>query len=155
MNDIHYPLIYGICFDVQTKNIRKMSFIDNGPAFRLRSVYQSMTHGPAYCIYSSIQGTITIKCFDVDKSSIERYYLPLYKHYFYDDTMLLSATSTSPAQERPSFIINMKKTVMYILKYAKEIPKWFDKNTKSIIYNWLDNKWTTENKEIIDDIPIE
>ncbi|CAF4361846.1 unnamed protein product, partial [Adineta steineri] len=35
INNIHYPLIYGICFNVNTKSICKMNFIDYGPAFRL------------------------------------------------------------------------------------------------------------------------
>lgn len=156
INNIHYPMIYGICFDINTKNIRKMNFIDYGPAFRLRTVYLSVDHDHcAWCIYSSLKGTITISKFTIDRNLIDRYYGRLYRNYFHNDKQLLSMTSTSPEQERPSYIINMKKTILYILKYSKEIPEWFDQQTHSIVYYRLNNKWITDNTKIVEDIEIE
>ncbi|CAF1046940.1 unnamed protein product [Rotaria sordida] len=155
VNNIHYPHIYGICFDINTKNIRQMDFIDNGPAFRLRTVYQSANSHIASCIYSSLKGTITIEKFDIDKQFIKHYYKPLYEQYFHNDQQLLKMTSTSPEQERKSYLINMKKTILYILKYYKDISKWFDEQTHSIIYYRLNDRWITDNKKIIDDIEIE
>jgi len=148
-------MIYGICFDINTKILRKMNFIDYGPAFRLRTVYQSTDHHCAWCIYTSLKGIITIKKFHIDKNLIERYYLPLYKYYFYNDQQLLKMTSTSPEQERVSYIINMKKTILYILKYYKELSEWFDKQTQSIIYYRLNDKWITDNTKLVEDTEIQ
>jgi len=155
INNIHYPMIYGICFDINTKTIRKMNFIDYGPAFRLRSMYLSVNNHCAWCIYSSLKGRITIKKFTIDKNVIDSYYGRLYKYYFHNNQQLLKVTSTSPAQERPSYIIQMKKTILYILKYSKELPEWFDNQTHSIVYYWLNNKWITDNTKIVEDVEIE
>ncbi|CAF2122028.1 unnamed protein product [Rotaria magnacalcarata] len=155
IKNIHYPQVYGICFDVQTKNIRKMNFIDNGPAFRLRTVYQSANCEKAWCIYSSLKRTIEIKRFFIKESAVERFYKPLYRYYFHDDQQLLAVTSTSPAQELESYIINMKKTTLYILKYYKVLPEWFDKETHSIVYYRFNDTWKTDNKNIVDDVEIE
>ena len=154
INNIHYPMIYGICFDINTKAIRKMSFIDNGPAFRLRALYLSLDDHCAWCVYSSLKGCITIKQFYVDKNLIESYYRRLYKYYFHDDQQLLKMTSTSPAQERASYVINMKKNILYILKYYKELSEWFDKQTHSIVYYRLNDKWITDNAKIVEDVDI-
>ncbi|CAF3984427.1 unnamed protein product [Adineta steineri] len=154
INNIHYPLIYGICFNINTKSICKMNFIDYGPAFRLRSVYLSVDNHIAWCIYSSLKGTVTLKEFFIDRNLIRRYYQPLYMYYFSDDQKLLSMTSTSPEQERSSYLLHMKKTIVYILKYSKEISEWFDKQTHSIVYYRLNDKWITDNKNIIEDIEI-
>src|SRR5690349_10182752 len=74
INNIHYPMIYGICFDIKTKILRKMNFINYGPAFRLRTVYQSTDSHCAWCIYTSLKGIIEIKRFYIDKNLIEQYY---------------------------------------------------------------------------------
>ncbi|CAF1064405.1 unnamed protein product [Rotaria sp. Silwood1] len=154
VDDIHYPHIYGICFDINTKNIRKMVFIDNGPGFRLRTVYQTADSHPAWCIYSSLEGKLTIKKFDIDRNSVVPYYKHLYKYFFHNNQQLLAMTSTSPEQERDTFIKNMKKTILYIITYYKDIPKWFDEQTHSIIYYHSNDEWITDNKKIIDDIEI-
>ena len=148
-------MIYGICFDINTKIIRKMNFIDYGPAFRLRTVYQSIDSHCSWCIYTSLKGNIIIKKFQINKNLIENYYGRLYKYYFHNDQQLLTMTSTSPEQERNSYIINMKKTILYIIKYYKEIPEWFDKQTHSIIYYRLNNKWITDNTKIVEDVEIQ
>ncbi|CAF2840218.1 unnamed protein product [Rotaria sp. Silwood2] len=80
VNNIHYPQIYGICFDINTKNIRKMEFIDNGPAFRLRTLYPIANSHGASCIYSSLEGTIKIKKIHIDSNLIVPYYKRLYTH---------------------------------------------------------------------------
>jgi hypothetical protein len=49
----------------------------------------------------------------------------------------------------------MKKTILYILKYSKELPEWFDNQTHSIVYYWLNNKWITDNTKIVEDVEIE
>jgi hypothetical protein len=147
-------MIYGICFDINTKLLRKMNFIDFGPAFRLRTVYQSTDHHCAWCVYTSSKGTVTLKKFHIEKDLIERYYGRLYKYYFHNDQQLLTMTSTSPDQERSSYVINMKKMILYILKYYKELPEWFDKQTHSIIYYRIDQKWTTDNQKIVEDVEI-
>ncbi|UJR22063.1 hypothetical protein I4U23_025131 [Adineta vaga] len=154
INKIHYPLIYGICFDVNTKTIRKMNFIDFGPAFRLRSVYLSVHTHCAWCIYSSLQGIVTIKEFSIDKNIVKRYYEPLYLYYFYNDQKLLSMTSTSPEQERSSYLTHIKKNILFILKYFKELSEWFDKQTHSIVYYRLNEKWITNNTNVIEDVEI-
>ena len=148
-------MIYGLNFDINRKILRKIQFIDYGPAFRLRSVYLSTHTHCAWCIYSSLKGIISLKIFQIDKDIIDRYYGRLYKYYFHNDQQLLLMTSTSPKQERLSYIINMKKNILYLLKYYKEITDWFDKQTQSIIYYRLDNKWKTDNTKIVEDIEIE
>jgi hypothetical protein len=154
INNIHYPMIYGICFDINTKTLRKMNFIDFGPGFRLRTVYQSIHSHCAWCVYSSLNRIITIKQFPIDRNIIERYYKRLYKYYFHDDQQLLKMTSTSPEQERPSYLLNMKKVILYILKYSNELPQWFDKQTHSIVYYRFNDKWKTDNTNIVEDIEI-
>ncbi len=154
INNIHYPMIYGICFDINTKTIRKMNFIDNGPAFRLRAIYLSLDDHCAWCVYSSLKGRIIIKEFYVDKNLIESYYGRLYKYYFHNDQQLLKMTSTSPAQERASYVIHMKKNILYILKYYKELSEWFDKQTHSIVYYRSNDKWITDNTKIVEDVDI-
>jgi len=148
-------MIYGICFDINTKILRKMNFIDYGPAYRLRTVYQSTDNHCAWCIYTSLKGRIIIKKFQIDPYVIEHYYRRLYKYYFHNAQQLLLMTSTSPEQERISYIINMKKTILFILKYYKELPEWFDKQTHSIIYYRFNDKWITDNTKIIEDIEIQ
>jgi hypothetical protein len=148
-------MIYGICFDINTKILRKMNFIDYGPAFRLRTVYQSTNSHCSWCIYTSLKGNITIKKFQIDKNIIENYYGHLYKYYFHNDQQLLKMTSTSPEQERNSYIINMKKTILYVIKYYKEIPEWFDRQTNFIIYYRVNDKWITDNTKIVEDIEIQ
>jgi len=155
INNIHYPMIYGICFDINTKTLRKMNFIDFGPAFRLRTTYQSVDDHCAWCVYTSLKGLIIIKKFSIDRNIIENYYKRLYKYYFHNDQQLLTMTSTSPEQERPSYILNMKKTTLYILKYSNELSEWFDKQTHSIVYYRLNDKWITDNTKIVEDIEIE
>jgi hypothetical protein len=154
INNIHYPMIYGICFDINTKTIRKMKFIDYGPAIRLRMVYLSTNSNCAFCIYSSRKGIITIKKFRIDKYAIDNYYRRLHKYYFHDNQRLLDMTSTSPAQERETYIINMKKNILYILTYHEQLPEWFDKQTNEIIYYRSNDKWITDNKMIVDDVEI-
>ena len=154
VHNVHYPLIYGICFDVSTKSIRKMNFSDFGPAFRLRSVYLSVANHSAYCIYSSRIGTIMISQFSVDRNLVKQYYRLLYLYYFHNDQKLLSMTSTSPKQERPSYLNQMKKTILYILKYSKVLPDWFDKQTHSIVYYRSNGHWVTDNKNVVDDVEI-
>ncbi len=85
-----------------------MSFIDNGSASRLRAIYLSLDDHCAWCVYSSLKGCIIIKEFYVDKNVVESYYGRLYKYYFHNDQQLLKMTSTSPAQERATFVINTK-----------------------------------------------
>lgn len=155
INHIHYPMIYGICFDIHTKTLRKMNFINFGPAFRLRSVYLSVSSDSAGCIYTSSKGSIAIKQFSINRYVIDRYYQRLYKNYFHDDELFLKNTSTSPIQERPSYLPHMRKTVLYILKYAEQIPQWFDPQTHSIVYYRSNNQWMTDNRQIIEDIELE
>ena len=156
INDIHYPMIYGICFDIHNKTLRKMNFIDFGPAFRLRSIYLSVHSYPAWCIYTSSKGSITIKQFSIDRDIVERHYKPLKKYYFHNDEQLLHFTSTSPLQERPSYVPHMKKTILYILKYAHELSQWFDPQTQSIVYyRSNDGQWETDNRRIVEDVEIE
>ena len=148
-------MIYGICFDINTKTLRKMNFIDFGPGILLRMVYQSLDSHCAWCLYTSSKGTITIKQFPIDRDIIERYYNRLHKYYFHDDQQLLKMTSTSPAQERPSYLINMKKLILFILKYWRELPGWFDEQTHSIVYYRSNKKWITDNQKIVEDIEIQ
>jgi hypothetical protein len=49
----------------------------------------------------------------------------------------------------------MKKTILYILKYYKELSEWFDKQTQSIIYYRLNDKWITDNTKLVEDIEIQ
>lgn len=148
-------MIYGICFDVHNKTLRKMNFINFGPAFRLRSVYLSVHHYHAWCIYSSSIGSITLKQFSIDRNIIERHYKPLYQYYFHDNEKLLNFTSTSPRQERPSYLLHMRKTILFILKYANEFAQWFDPQTHSIVYyRSNDGQWKTDNEKIVEDIEI-
>ena len=49
----------------------------------------------------------TIKEFYVDKNLIESYFGRLHRYYFHTYQLLLKVTSTSPAQERASHVINM------------------------------------------------
>jgi len=116
INNIHYPMIYGVCFDINTKILRKMNFIDFGPAFRLRTIYQSTDHHCAWCIYTSSKGIIEIKKFQIDKNLIKAYYRQLYKYYFHNDQQLLAMTSTSPEQERISYVTNVKKDNFICIK---------------------------------------
>ena len=151
----HYPMIYGLCFDVHTRTLRKMSFVDYGPAFRLRMVHQSTGHHPACCLYSSSHGTVQIKRFQIDRDTIERYYRRLHKYYFRDDQRLLAMTSTSPKQERSTYVENMKKTILYILKYHEQLPEWFDPDTRSLVYRRANGRWITDNDRVVDDVHIE
>lgn len=155
INHLHYPMIYGICFDIHTKTLRKMNFIDFGPVFRLRSVYLAVSSDSAWCIYTSSKGSIAIEQFSINSNIVERYYKRLYKYYFHNDELLLKNTSTSPAQERPSYLSHMKKTILYILKYAEHIPQWFDPQTHSIVYYRSNNQWITDNRKIIEEIELE
>lgn len=132
-----------------------MNFIDYGPGFLLRSLYQSVDTHCAWCIYTSLKGIIKIKKFEIEKNLVERYFGRLYKYYFHDDQQLLLMTSTSPEQERKSYVTNMKKNILFILKYYKEIPEWFDKQTDSIIYYRSNNKWITDSTKVIENIEIQ
>jgi hypothetical protein len=132
-----------------------MNFIDTGPAFNLRTAYLSLHHHCAWCVYSSLKRQITIQQFHIDKNAVESYYKRLYKYYFHDDQQLLKMTSTSPEQERASYVTNTKKNILYILKYYKEIPEWFDRQTHSIVYYRLNDKWITDNTKIVEDIEIQ
>ena len=129
-----------------------MDFVNYGPAFLLRNAYLSATNDYAWCIYSSLKPTVKIKKFQMNRNLIEYYFRPLYTYYFHDDQKLLDKTSTSPKQERPSYLINMKKIVLYILKYYEVFSEWFDQRTELIVFYWSNNKWTTDNTKIVDDI---
>jgi hypothetical protein len=153
INKIHYPMIYGICFDIRNNFMRKMSFIDYGPAFHLRAIQQSTGDSCAYCIYSSLQGQIRLERFDIDHQLVD-FYRRLQKSYFQDDQRLLALTSTSPEQERSTYLSNMKKTIVYILKYYQQIPIWFNNRNHAIVYDRVDDQWITNDSHVIDNIEI-
>ena len=130
VNAVHFPLTYGICFDIRDKTIRKMNFVSFGPAFRLRMVYHSVSSHPCLCIYSSFKGEISVPKFQIERNIVERYYRPLYSNYFHKDDELLRLTSTSPKQERPSYLFNMKKTIVFILTFSTKISEFFDEKNE-------------------------
>lgn len=132
--------------------MRKMSFVSHGPALRLRMIYHSTQTHPCYCLYSSARGEIHLRKFRIDRHLIDRYYRPLYQYYFTRDQELLRLTSTSPEQERPSYLINMKKQIIFLLQYHQQIPEWFDSKTNLIVFRWIDQQWKTENPQLIEDI---
>jgi len=135
-----------------------MTFIDYGPGVRLRLVRSSTCSLPVPCIYSSSNGCITIERFSFDSNSrVYGYYEYLYKSCFKDDKQLTMMTSTSPEQERPTFVKNMKKTIKYVLSYHQLISEWFQNNDK-IMYKKESSllsppKWTTASP-VIEDIDI-
>ena len=152
IDGIHYPLIYGICFDIHSKSIRKMSFIDHGPGIRLRMICHSITQHPCHCLYSSSQGDIHLPRFHIEGNLVDRYFRPLHRYYFNKDKELLRLTSTSPEQERATYLNNMKKTILFVLTYHQQLPQWFDSSTNSIVFYRFDQQWKTNNPHVIEDI---
>ncbi|CAF0936101.1 unnamed protein product [Didymodactylos carnosus] len=149
-NNTHYPYIYGVLYDIRNNQLKKMTFIDNGPGSCLRSLRGSEYSLPLLCVYSSLNGYIFIDKFSVNSTHYQQYRY-LYDYYYSNDKSLLKVTSTSPEQERPSYLKMMRNKIVYILKYYQQIDKWFDNETSSIIYKkdpsthqWITNSPVVE-----------
>ena len=154
IDGVHFPLIYGLCFDVQNNSIRRMRFKEFGPAFRLRSVYHSVHSHSSYCLYSSIRARIVLKRFQIERNLVEQYFRRLHKYCFHDEPRLLTLTSTSPVQERPTYVGGMKKTILYVLKYHSQLPQWFDQRTQEIVFEYSEQKWRASNPHVVEEIEL-
>jgi len=131
-NGIHYPIAYGFGYNIKTKNIFMCNkFIDKGPDLEVRSARHFSSNGNMN-IYDSLNSRLVIGPFDYEPISQVKLLARL------PDSVLLKYFSTSPDQEPPEFINNLKKTFCIMIEHPEPLISYF-RNMKSFVYCKNDN----------------
>lgn len=134
-NNVHFPNAYGFGYNIKTQSIFMCNqFCDKGPDLVARSARHFSSNGNMN-IFNHDSSTLTIGPFDYDpiQQADQLHKVP--------DHVLLKYFSTSPEQEPPDFIHNLKRTFKIMIEHPEPLRTYF-KDMKPLVYVKLeDGSW--------------
>jgi len=107
---VHFPLIYGVAVDCKSGAIFPASFPDKGPDLALRSArhFVGSTRRHSANVYDPQRQLLVIEPFEFEPWDEVGLWLRQ------SDDFLLKYLSTSPDQEPPDFVANLRRTLEFI-----------------------------------------
>jgi len=134
-NNVHFPNAYGFGYNLKTQSVFMCNrFVDKGPDLVARSARHFSPNGNMN-IFNSEDSTLVIGPFDYEpiQHADQLHRMP--------DHVLLKYFSTSPEQEPPEFVCNLKKTFQIMVEHPEPCRTYF-KDMKPFVYGKLeDGSW--------------
>lgn len=130
--NIHYPNAYGLAYNIKTSSVFMCNcFKEKGPDLIARSARHFSPNGNMN-IFDIFKSQLTIGPFDYEKIKKAELLLKLPNH------VLLKYFSTSPDQEPPEFVNNLKNTFRIMIEHPDPYETYF-KDMQPFIYDKHDD----------------
>lgn len=136
-NNINFPIAYGLGYNIKKSQVYMCNdFKEKGPDQGVRGA-RHFSESENLCIYDPIKYRLVIGPFNYESMEHADHYIRLPKN------TLLKYFSTSPEQEPPEFVDNLKRTFQTMINYPDPLTSYF--NHKPNVYKrHVDGQWIAE-----------